>query len=318
MKKIKVNLNNKIVNLFSRLIKIFALFYVYIPRIFQVLNFDKKNKFYRSILIRQTLNILRDILISLDYNLPIIIKNNRVIIDVDGVLLIPDKINRYYKITNHCKYFNEAKYLEDLFDFSSAKIFIDIGACIGEYSIYFAKKYSQIQIYSIESNKEFIKLLNDNIKINKVNKSIQIIENAISDINNQNYYILAKSQQSEVVISKQNSKDKTITLSSLISEKKFDKIDFIKIDIEGSNYKVAQCIIDNAPIIEGIQYEFAKGPTNTFLNLIDQVNIFYSFYLLENNEFKSINVVDLKNKIKLQGSHITNGFDVFFKKKIIQ
>ena len=161
-------------------------------------------------------------------------------------------------------------------------------------------------------------MLNDNIKINKVNKSIQIIENAISDIKNQNYYILPKSQQSEVVISKQNSKDKTITLSSLISEKKFDKIDFIKIDIEGSNYKVAQCIIDNAPIIEGIQYEFAKGPTNTFVNLIDQVNIFYSFYLLENNEFKSINVVDLKNKIKLQGSHITNGFNVFFKKKIIQ
>jgi len=315
MNKVIAKLNNVIIRLFTLLIKLLSLLFFYTPKIFKVLNFNEKNRFYRSILISKTTLLLKKVLKSLNYNLPITINKDRVIVDIDGVLIVPGDINKYYKIESNWKYHNQAKQLEELYDFSNARIFIDIGACIGEYSIYFAKKYSQSKIYSIEASEKNLELFKENIKMNKSESSIKIIENAISDVQNQNFYVSENTQLSEVIIRNNNSQKKTITLSSLISNEKLNKIDFLKIDIEGSNYKVAQCIVDNSSKINAIQYEFAKGPSNIFINLIDQVSSAYDFYLLEEEKFKIINEINLKNKIKSQGTNIRNGFDVFFKKK---
>jgi len=315
MNKVIAKLNNVIIRLFTLLIKLLSLLFFYTPKIFKVLNFNEKNRFYRSILISKTTLLLKKVLKSLNYNLPITINKDRVIVDIDGVLIVPGDINKYYKIESNWKYHNQAKQLEELYDFSNARIFIDIGACIGEYSIYFAKKYSQSKIYSIEASEKNLELFKENIKMNKSESSIKIIENAISDVQNQNFYVSENTQLSEVIIRNNNSQKKTITLSSLISNEKLNKIDFLKIDIEGSNYKVAQCIVDNSSKINAIQYEFAKGPSNIFINLIDQVSSAYDFYLLEEEKFKIINEINLKNKIKSQGPNIRNGFDVFFKKK---
>ena len=288
MNKIIAKLNNLIIRLFTLLIKFLSSLFFYTPKIFKVVNFNEKNPFYRSILIRTTTLLLKKVLKSLNYNLPIIINKDEVIVDVDGVLIVPGNINRYYKIESNWKNHNQAKKLEELFDFSNARIFIDIGACIGEYSIYFAKKYSQSKIYSIEASENNLELFKENIKINKCESSIKIIKNAISDIQNQNFYVSENKQQSEVIISGKNSQKKTITLSSLIYNEKLDKIDFLKIDVEGSNYKLAKCIVDNSSKINAIQYEFSKGPSNIFINLIDQVSNVYDFYLYEEDKFIKI------------------------------
>lgn len=315
MNRIIAKLNDVIIRLFTLLIKFLSLLFFYTPKIFKVINFNEKNRFYRSILIRTTTLLLKKVLKSLNYNLPIIINKDKVIVDVDGVLLVPGDINRYYKIESNWKHHNQAKKLEELFDFSNARIFIDIGACIGEYSIYFAKKYFQSKIYSIEASENNLQLFKENIKINKCESSIKIIENAISDIQNQNFYVSENTQQSEVIISGKNSQKKTITLSSLISNEKLDKIDFLKIDVEGSNYKLAKCIVDNSSKINAIQYEFSKGPSNIFINLIDQVSNVYDFYLCEEDKFIKIDKNNLNDKIKSEGSEIIrNSFDVFFKK----
>ena len=310
-------LNLKIA-IFQKFIKLLTLFFFFTPKIFKIINFDHKNRFYRSILIKETVYLLKKILKSFNYNLPIIIDKDNITIDVDGVLITPGSISRYYKKPHNVKYFNQAKYLDDLFDFSDARVFIDIGACIGEYSIYFAKKYQESKIYSIEANEENLKLFKENIRINKTEKAIKIIGKAITDIENQNYYVVPNTLQSEVIIDNYNSKQKTITLSSLISDERLDKIDFLKIDIEGSNYKIAQCVINNSKRINAIQYEFSKGPTNVFINLIDKVNDFYNFYLLEDDKFKIIDEISLKEKIKSQSPKIKDGFDVFFMKKEIR
>jgi FkbM family methyltransferase len=247
--------------------------------------------------------------------LPITISKEKVILNVDGVLLIPGNMNRYFKMTGHRKYYNEAKILENLFDFSDAKNFVDIGACIGEYSIYFAKKYPRSKILSVEPNENNLKLFRENIKINRTEESIKIIENAISDIQNQNYYTTPNDGESEVILDNNNSQKKTITLSSLISNENLDKIDFLKIDVEGSNYKLAKCIVDNSSKINAIQYEFYKGPSNIFINLINQVSNVYDFYLYEEDKFIRIDKNKLIDKIKSEGSEIIrNSIDVFFKK----
>ncbi len=307
--------NNLTIRSFRFLIKLISILFFYFPKIFKILNFNEKNHHYRSILIRETLFLFKKILKSINYNIPIIISKDRVIVEVDGVLIVSDNINRYFKIPGNSKYNNQAKILLDLFDFSKANIFIDIGACIGEYSIYFAKRYPQIKVYSVEASEDNLKIFKENIKINKTESQIQIIEYAISDIKNQNYVVNEKTQESEVIISSNNSKKKTITLSSLISDEKIEKIDFLKIDIESSNYKIVKCIIDNFSKINAIQYEFSKGPVNIFLNLLNQASSIYDFYIIEENKFKIIDEINLINKIKYEDSKNRMNFDVFFKKK---
>ena len=307
--------NSFIIRLFRVSMKLLSVLFFNIPKIFKILKFNEKNRFYRSILIGQTVLLLKKILKSLNYNLPITISKDKVIVEVDGVLIVTDKINRYFKISGNDKYYNQAKIISEFFDFPNKSIFIDIGACVGEYSIYFAKKFPLSKIYSIEANENNLKILKDNIRINKTEQQIKIFENAISNIKNQNYSVTEKGQESEVIISNNVSLKKTITLSSLISEEKIEKIDFLKIDIEGSNYKIAKCIIDNFSKINAIQYEFSKGPSNIFLDLINQSSSVYNFYILQENKFQKINESNLKIKIQNEGSEKEINFDVFFKKK---
>ncbi len=298
--------------------KFITLLYLYTPKIFKKINLNEKNRFYRSFLIRQTLVLLQKILKSLNYTLPITIKKDMTIIDVDGVLITPGTVNRYYKIPHNTKYHNEAKYLKNLFDFSEARNFIDIGACLGEYSIYFAKNYPESKVYSVEVEANNLKLLRKNIELNKCEKKIKIVENAVSDFIGQNYHVIENTQESEVIVNNKSSNLKTITLSSLINNEKLNKIDFLKVDIEGSNYKVAECIINNLSKISNIQYAFEKGPSEIFLNFIDRVKNFYDFYILESEEFKLIHLDDLKDKTKKIGPTPANktSFDVYLKKKI--
>ena len=307
-----------IVTSFYIYIKILSFLYLILPKIFKVINFYKTNRFYRSIYIRESLKLVKKIFNSLNYNIPTTISENEIILNVNGVLLYLDNISRYLKLTKDNKYYNGARYCEDLFDFSNAKIFLDIGACIGEYSIYFAKKNPQSKIYSFESNEINLKQFKKNIKLNNVEKNIKIFKNAVSDSDNQNYYTSYKKQSSEIIISNDETNNKTITLNSIISNEKLNKIDFIKIDIESSNYKVAKCIIDNSSKIDCIYYEFSKGPADIFINLVEKVNDIYEYYIIEENEFKKINLSDLKEKIKNNVFMFKNGFDVFFKKKFNQ
>lgn len=306
-----------IIKFFYLFIKILSFLYITLPKIFKVINFNKSNRFYRSIYIRESLNLIKKIFNSLNYNIPVTISKDKIILNIDGVLINLNDISRYLKKKDQ-KYHNGAKYLEDLFDFSNAKIFLDFGACIGEYSIYFAKNYPQSKIFSFEANPANLKHFKENIKINNVEKNIKIFENAISDSDNKNYSIINKKQSSEVIISNNKVSNRTLTLSSIISNEKLDKIDFIKIDIESSNYKVSKCIIDNASKIDGIQYEFSKGPQDKFINLVEKVNNIYEYYIIDENEFKIINLSDLKEKIKKNVFTSRNGFDVFFKKKYNQ
>ena len=323
----KITLSYLIIRLFTAITKFFAFLYLNSPKIFRIANLNEKNSNYRSILIRETAFLLQKILIKLNYSLPITISKDRIIVDVDGVLLIQNSINinfkkkhkhsinRYYKKHNQ-KYYNEAKLLDDSFKFTYPKIIIDLGACIGEYSIYFAKKYPQSTIYSIEANSNNFRILQENIKINRTEKNIKVFNNAISDKENENYFSTYGNQDSEVIISNNNNHiNKTITLSSLLHKEKLNKIDLIKIDIESSNYKVVKCIINNLDKIENIYYEFSKGPQNIFIDLIERVQNIYDFYICDNGQFIITDAVNLIDKIKKNVFLKEGSLDIFFKKK---
>lgn len=60
-------------------------------------------------------------------------------------------------------------------------VFFDVGANIGLYSLYYAKKFIGSKVFSFECAPKNLKLLSSNVSINKVSDRVFIVPNPLSD-----------------------------------------------------------------------------------------------------------------------------------------
>ncbi len=147
-------------------------------------------------------------------------------------------LDRYTKNLNHV--FSWMKKLD-----LKKPVILDIGANIGMYSICYSKIFSDSVIYAFEPVKKNYKTLISNIKKNKIQKintnnfglldkkkrlkigipDSRIHERYQNDINDGLFSIFAKKKKNWI---------KVITLDNFIKIRKINKIDFIKIDVEGA------------------------------------------------------------------------------------
>ena len=124
-------------------------------------------------------------------------------------------------------------------------VFIDVGANLGKYTIMVGKKLKENgTVISIEPEKQNIKLLNENIKINGL-KNVIVIEKACSNKNGKSTLYLEgttfggtshslekhKHHVGEIIVDIE-------TLDSIISKLKFKRVNLVKIDVEGSELEV--------------------------------------------------------------------------------
>lgn len=122
---------------------------------------------------------------------------------------------------------------------NDVKVIIDAGANIGCASIYFAKKYPNAQIYSLEPQKENFEYLVKNTKQYKniipINMGLWGTDSMLSVVDNNygNYGF----QTIESNNPTQNSLQ-SITINSLIKQFNINQIDILKMDIEGAEKNV--------------------------------------------------------------------------------
>lgn len=113
------------------------------------------------------------------------------------------------------------------------KVFVDIGACTGKYTIPMSKYYGIV--IAIEPNPKNLEFLRKNIELNKCD-NVVIIDKAISNTKGKTKLALKGAQS---FIEAYNVKDaieiETDTLDNLI-----EKADVIKIDVEGAELKVIE------------------------------------------------------------------------------
>lgn len=114
---------------------------------------------------------------------------------------------------------------------------IDIGANVGEISLYFSKEFPLSNIVSIEPSPRNLHFLRKNIAAQYFNtQNISVLECALSDKDGEAYLSDSKAQSSIVIAS--NSRNgyqvRTVTLSTLWTEAGLGNVDFVKIDIEGA------------------------------------------------------------------------------------
>lgn len=113
---------------------------------------------------------------------------------------------------------------------------LDLGACIGESSIWFAKKLRAKKVIAVEMDNQNYEDLVKNVSLNSLDKKITALNLAISDKNGTISYTRNRFNHGMHRISRVSSKfkAKSCTLKEIFRITNLSKIDCLKMDIEGS------------------------------------------------------------------------------------
>ena len=137
---------------------------------------------------------------------------------------------------------------------------IDIGAHIGVFSVYAASKADQGRVIALEPFQDNFQLLQKNRELNHLD-NLTIIAKAVGAQSGQRELFMADdSSGGHSLYFGKNRKTisvTTISFQELITEQNIQKIDFLKMDCEGSEYEIFYPLPDTIwSIIQKISMEF--------------------------------------------------------------
>ncbi len=138
-------------------------------------------------------------------------------------------------------FYSEGFYMNERCFFSAGDSVIDMGANVGFFTIPASKLVGLAgKVYSFEPVTEASDILKNNMLINSCS-NIQLVNSALGSINSEVSLNVDASnlfESSSVVIEPSNNNFKRtvnqLTLDEFITQEKIDKVDFIKVDIEGA------------------------------------------------------------------------------------
>ncbi|WP_440650871.1 FkbM family methyltransferase [Candidatus Pelagibacter sp. HIMB1495] len=204
--------------------------------------------------LKLNINILKWLINYFNYKGDILIRKNECFVGDEGVFLNIKATNRYLKSQSLSR-INQGFYLYEKIKkiLNQVNIVIDIGANVGEVSIFLSKMIPNSKIFSIEPSKRNLLLFKENIQKQFFNcNNIKIIEKVVCNYNGkikitklfgaENTIILDPKKNRQINNKLKNNTGKieeveevdANTLLKLCEENKINEIDFIKIDIEGS------------------------------------------------------------------------------------
>ncbi len=166
-------------------------------------------------------------------------------------------------------------------------VVLDIGACWGDTSLYFSEKVGPAgHVYSFEFIPENIDIFRKNISLNpNLENRIQLIEKPVSDVTGQKIYYETNGPGSRISFfpfDKQTGCTETISVDDFVENNEIDRIDFIKMDIEGAEPAALQgalkTIVKHRPKLAIAIYHSMDDFANIPKWLMD-LDIGYEFYL---------------------------------------
>ena len=181
------------------------------------------------------------------------------------------------------------------------KYIIDLGACWGEFSLLLSKKFPKSKIYSIEGAKNNFETLKINLNYNsELSNNIETYNLIISDhdgfeeiLNSVNTMNVLKK-----IINNKNAiyeKVRSSSLKTFISKLPSKKIDFLKVDIEGSEQNL---LLDLKKLFfKSVQIELINYNTiETNINFIKELSFIYNFY--DPDDCKLFNIDNMINIVE--------------------
>ena len=133
--------------------------------------------------LKSAIKILKWIINYFDYKGDIMINKHGSFVGTDGVYLTTKSTKRYLK-SNSTQKINQGFLLyERIQTLGTINVIFDIGANVGEISIYLSKMYPNSKIFAFEPSKRNLKLFDENINNQFFNcDNITIIENFSNNI----------------------------------------------------------------------------------------------------------------------------------------
>lgn len=160
----------------------------------------------------------------------------------------------YNDIRSLVAMYNEIFYQEHFFLSCQSKepVMIDCGANIGLASLYFKQLYKNAQIVAIEADPDIARILSTNFDTNRL--SGEIIQKAVWTNDNMTINFGQSGSDAGSILATENVISvPTIRLKSLLES--YEKIDFLKMDIEGAEFEV---ILDCAQALQRVDYLFVE------------------------------------------------------------
>ena len=121
-------------------------------------------------------------------------------------------------------------------------VIIDGGAFIGDTAVLFADKLNKkCTIHSFELEDENLLLMNENINNNKISDIVAVNKLALSNESGKELCFSGESIKGAIKIGNTGSnKIKSVTIDDYVKDSELDNVDFIKMDIEGSELAALQ------------------------------------------------------------------------------
>lgn len=233
----------------------------------------------------------------------------------EGIFLkfcTPNRIN-FYRVQTFSTKEPETLNWIDSFKKNENTVFWDIGANIGLYSCYAAKKIN-CKVYAFEPSVFNLELLTRNINLNSLNDRISVIPFPLSDITAfKKFFITTKTwggafsnfgesrnHHGELVSNNFNYNTLGMSIDNAISHLEFKKPNYIKMDVDGIEHLILKGSLNTLATVESILLEVNENNNNQF-NDIKQYLGSAGFKLKEKKQIKvienSLNVPYFFNQI---------------------
>jgi FkbM family methyltransferase len=189
---------------------------------------------------------------------------------------------------------------ENYVDVEEGDVVLDVGFNYGIFSLGALMKGAS-QIYGLEPNKEIYRIIR---YVYPEKSKVKIYNFAASGTNETlNFLVghntLASSIVGQVDDFRESYEVKCVNLYDFIQFNQIGKIDFLKIDCEGTEYEIFECIPDDFfKTIRKIHVEFHFNDGQKILPLIDKLdrNGFEWKYEHDRDQYSSIGLIFAKNK----------------------
>jgi len=175
--------------------------------------------------------------------------------------------------------------------FSEGDIVLDCGAYTGDMSIICAAKIGiEGKVYSFEAEKTNIKLFNMTLKENpQYADNIYLVEKFVSN-ENTDVHLVGSGPGSNIVNNRHDLsnavKIQTIKIDDFVNEMKLEKVDFIKMDVEGSELKALYGAVNTirkyCPKLAISVYHCPWEDIYKIPKFLNELGLGYKFYIRPN------------------------------------
>lgn len=224
-------------------------------------------KSFRADLVVNWARGVQAVLDGLGWQGQVILTRDGLTVELDGVRLHADRDHRFFRKSGHSAGRALLERLRQVIP--EPRCVIDIGANIGEISLFFARHLPEAQIVAVEASSENVAELERNRRLQTfATDNLRVVQAAVSDREGSVDITVGAGDMNTILVAegvgRLRSRGSTgvervraITLDTIMEAAGGGPVDFIKIDIEGAEPLLAEALARHAGAVRTLFIEFS-------------------------------------------------------------